>query len=470
MRLLYIEDMDDFAGDFANLIEARIEGVSVEIAPSYDEAIHKIESNDYDLVILDLAIPRGGDGAAHVEIGAELARYIATKFAGTSIIVFTGQLDERETDELLYEMSRQVRYMGGEEHPYLSVRRKDRLERVLAIIEFRRTDEVAATAITLSNLTNGALGAECTEADRKVLKGFCRFRGGARGRVRRLGGLSGSSVYRVDVLANDGAVLQRCVAKIDSGPCIDSELRNYNNLVTRLPGGYPPAIPVDLIAGGPRRSAFYNLADGFDVNLFDLPSRPVGLISAIRQKFTNWHGNRVSARFSIRSIVEDIAGQTGLAKLLELSIPGMEGVLAAHIDCFSSIQHGDLHGANVLCKPDGSDVCIIDYGDVKESLATLDVVTLELSMFFHPNSSNIPNVQKLKELAPYWFDDARLATDEGSRWLPDLRAWARESALSHLEYAAAVLAYSARQLKYQDTDHALANTLINAAMTELRDR
>jgi hypothetical protein len=366
-------------------------------------------------------------------------------------------------------MSRQVRYMGGAERPYLSVWRKDRLERVLAILESRRQEELAARAITLSNLTNGALGAECPEADRKVIKGFCRFRDGARGRVRRLGGLSGSAVYRVDVLAHDGAVLQRSVAKIDSGLSIDSELRNYNNLVTRLPGGYPAAIPVDLIAGGSRRAAFYNLADGFDVDFFDLETRPDGLIAAIRQKFVNWHGSRVNATVSIQAIVEEIAGNQGLAKLLELAIPGMEEVLSGQVDCFRSIQHGDLHGANVLCKPDGSDVCIIDYGDVGEFVATFDIVTLELSVFFHPASSSRVEVQTLKLLAAHWFDDARMEAGGFPRWLIDLRGWARSAALSHLEYAAVVLAYSARQLKYDDTDHDLASILIRAAATELRD-
>jgi CheY-like chemotaxis protein len=469
MKLLYVEDKDDFADDFAGLIRARIDGVDVAITRSYDEAIDQLGSHSYDLVILDLAIPRGNDGVAHVEIGAELARRIAAEFAGTPIVIFTGQQDERETDELLYEMSRQVRYMGGAERPYLSVWRKDRLERVLAILESRRQEELAARSITLSNLANGALGAECPEADRKVIKGFCRFRGGARGRVRRLGGLSGSSVYRVDVLAHDGAVLQRSVAKIDSGSSIDSELSNYNNLVTRLPGGYPAAIPVDLIAGGSRRAAFYNLADGFDVDLFDLENRPAGLITAIRQKLVNWHGNRANATVSIQAIVEEVAGERGLAKLLELAIPGMDEVLGNQIDCFRSIQHGDLHGANILCKPDGSDVCIIDYGDVDEFVATFDTVTLELSVFFHPASSNRVEIQTLKRLASFWFDDARLETGGFPRWLLDLRAWARGSALSHLEYAAVVLAYSARQLKYVDTDHELARTLIDAAMAELRD-
>lgn len=469
MRLLYIEDKDDFADNFASLIRDQIDGVDIEIARSYDEALEKIALHDFDLAILDLAIPRKNDEVAHVEIGAELARRIATEFAGTPIVIFTGQQDERETDELLYEMSRQVRYMGGAERPYLSVWRKDRLERVLSILKTRRQEELEALSIALSSLANGALGTECPEADRKLIKGFCRFRGGARGRVKRLGGLSGSSVYRIDVLAHDGAVLQRSVGKIDSGSSIDSELRNYNNLVTRLPGGYPPAIAVDLIAGGSRRAAFYNLAEGFDVELFDLENRPENLIPAIRQKFANWHGNHVNATVSIEKLVQEIAGESGLAKLRELAIPGMNEVLRSEVDCFYSVQHGDLHGANVLCRPDGSDVCIIDYGDVGDFVATLDIVTLELSVFFHPASSGRAEVNALKGLVTYWFDDGRLAAGGFPRWLLDLRAWARAVALSHLEYASVVLAYSARQLKYADTDHGLARILIDAAVAELRD-
>ncbi len=42
--------------------------------------------------------------------------------------------------------------------------------------------------------------------------------------------------------------------------------------------------------------------------------------------------------------------------------------------------HGDLHGHNVLVATDGS-ACLIDYGDVMDAPASLDPVTLELSLF-----------------------------------------------------------------------------------------
>lgn len=469
MRVLYVEDKDDFAATFADLVASHIDGIEIQIARSFSDSLARLNAADFDLVILDLAIPRDDYGHAHVEVGSELARLIRQEFAGTAILIFTGQEDERETDDLLYETRRPVRYLGGEEYPYLSVWRKDRLERVLSILKARRQEEVAAGLIIISNLENGALGASCPEADRKLIRGFCLYRGGARGRVRRLGGLSGSAVYRVDVLADDASVLQRSVAKIDSGSAIDCDLRNYGNHVTRLPGGYPSAIPVDLVAGGRRRAAFYNLADGFDVDLFDLETRPDELVGTIRQKFLNWHGSRWSARCSVRQVVSEIAGDRGLAKLLELKIPGVEGLLENEIDCFRSIQHGDLHGANILCRPDGSDVCIIDFGDVGDFVATLDVVTLELSVFFHPSSSARDYVQPLKEMAVHWFDDATLAASDFPPWLIELRRWARDAALSHLEYAVVVLAYSARQLKYDDTDHNFAEFVIGSAVEQLRD-
>ena len=44
--------------------------------------------------------------------------------------------------------------------------------------------------------------------------------------------------------------------------------------------------------------------------------------------------------------------------------------------------HGDLHGANVLARKDGECV-IIDFGDVGDGPASLDPITLELSLLFH---------------------------------------------------------------------------------------
>src|SRR5690606_19913857 len=134
-----------------------------------------------------------------------------------------------------------------------------------------KDDLDCCSSVTLSGLDNRGLGADCNDEDRSLLRAFCNFRGGARGRVRRLGGgLSGGAVYRLDVLAADNSVTQRCVAKFDdSAEQIDTDSRNYGQHVTRLPEGYPAAIPVDLIVGGRRRGVFYNLAEGFECSLFD---------------------------------------------------------------------------------------------------------------------------------------------------------------------------------------------------------
>lgn len=470
MRVLHVEDKSDFAERFSQFIRAHAPSIALHICTSFNGAVGLMGHSDFDAVVLDLAIPRDDDGAPLVEIGAELARIISRDYPGTLVLILTGQRDEPESEDLLYEIGRRVRFLGGSERPYLSVWRKDRFEKVFEILKALEEEELVAGSVPLSNMSNGALGNECSLGDRRILKGFCLYRGGAQGRVKRLGGLSGSAVYRLDVIDESGAVVQRSVGKIGGGHSVDLELSNYNNMVTRLPNGYPPAISVDIVGGGKRRAAFYNLAVEFDAELFSLVDPPSDVATLIRRKLANWHDSRRHARCSVRQIVLEVGGERALQLLLESGIARVDEVLNLDVQHYRSLQHGDLHGANVLCKQDATDVCMIDFGDVGESIGTLDVVTLELSPFFHPSSSGQAHVVALREYGQRWFEEETLESAGFPPWLLALRRWARESSHSHMEYAAAVLAYSARQLKYADTDHDLALVLIRAALDQLLDQ
>lgn len=471
MKILYVEDKSDFAETFSQLIMTNVPGASIDVVCSLDEAMSSLSETSYEVAILDLAIPRDNMGAAHVEVGAELARLIADGFAGMPIIIFTGQLDERETDELHDEVRRRVRFSGGSERALLSVKRKDQADKVLNILTLLGSEKRAAEAIALSDLDNRALATECSEDDRRLLRAFCIFRGGARGRVQKLsGGLSGSAVYRLDVLATDGSVIQRAVAKFDSSSAVEREAANYNAFVTRLPSGYPAVVPCDLVVGGARRAIFYNLAEDFNSNLFDFFVRPADLLALVKQRLRNWHEYRENARLSIRDRVLDLGGERALDALLALGIDGIYGVIDETIDTAKFVQHGDLHGANVLCDVNGAGICLIDFGDVGVAIGPLDAVTLELSPFFHPSLACDPKILAAKKLADSWFNDQRMQEEAVGAWFVEIRRWGRERAVSHLDFAATVLAYAARQLKYPDTDHDFAKSLVVAALRELKNR
>ena len=128
--------------------------------------------------------------------------------------------------------------------------------------------------------------------------------------------------------------------------------------------------------------------------------------------------------------------------------------------------HGDLHGENVLVARDGSAV-IIDYGEVGEGTVSLDPVTLELSLLFHPKGPLRPGgagfgAWPTEAQAAIWGDlDCYVAGCPAEAFVRECRAWALHSAAGRREIAATAYSYLVRQLKYDDTNKELALALLS---------
>lgn len=65
MKILVVEDERELAQDIVSYLSG--ENYRCEIAPTYDQAIDKITSYEYDCILLDLMLP-GGDGLQLLEI------------------------------------------------------------------------------------------------------------------------------------------------------------------------------------------------------------------------------------------------------------------------------------------------------------------------------------------------------------------------------------------------------------------
>jgi hypothetical protein len=113
--------------------------------------------------------------------------------------------------------------------------------------------------------------------------------------------------------------------------------------------------------------------------------------------------------------------------------------------------HGDLHGSNVLVSDEGS-VTVIDYGDVGDGPASLDAVTLELSVLFHPQSPLGSSGWPSTEQARQWGNiDEYVLGCPAVRFVSECRRWASRVAAGNREISASGYAYLIRQLKYTDT-------------------
>ena len=108
---------------------------------------------------------------------------------------------------------------------------------------------------------------------------------------------------------------------------------------------------------------------------------------------------------------------------------------------------------------------LIDFGDAGPSVASIDPVTLELSTIFHYQHTALPPRWPTEAGISLWATPERYT--DGCAFAPFIaacRTWALAEAASPDEVVAVAYAYALRQLRYADTNKALARALIRACI------
>ncbi len=106
MKIFVVEDSKEKFKEIASLLE-KIEDVSLELAGEYVQAREKIKRNSYDILILDMTLPRANDTRKfRSHAGKELM--FDMKDAGINIptIVVTGYLDFGSTNNISKEIDK----------------------------------------------------------------------------------------------------------------------------------------------------------------------------------------------------------------------------------------------------------------------------------------------------------------------------------------------------------------------------
>jgi aminoglycoside phosphotransferase (APT) family kinase protein len=154
-----------------------------------------------------------------------------------------------------------------------------------------------------------------------------------------------------------------------------------------------------------------------------------------------------------------------IAALSVDELTALRGVETVEVASASCMQHGDLHGLNVLVDSRGEPV-VIDYGEVGRANPSLDPVTLELSVIFHPAA---PDVGWLTEadIESFFENGAYVSACPYAEFFRACRAWSATAQTSEEERAATALAYVVRQLKYGNPTAPLARALMRAALARL---
>lgn len=464
MNILVVEDDQEFAEAVIDLLKKLDVQTVISHARSMESGIALITSEFYDLIILDLKIP-----TIDTELNASSAHGIATfTFAmanapGTPILVLTGSSADEHIDTIL-KYAKQVDIWGeGQQAKMVDFLRKHKLAELPGKLKLFET---AIKKILDIEVTRHKC--ELSVAHSRIIRIFARTFSAQRCNISMLnGGLSGTAVYRLDTFDMAGNTIHHAVCKVGLMAEIIDESTRYDQHISRL---NPVATPRKLVElrSGARDTAgvFYSLAQGYPYTGFDLLKREsefVGkTIQNLQALFTPWRAgeSRKLIRDIRRRVLNDENFETCKANL---QVTWVENFERQEVQTSWCCTHGDLHGLNILVSADGAPI-LIDYGDVGEGPASLDPVTLEFSLVFHPDGplkgGNWPSVEQ----AQSWGNlDEYLKDCPCPDFIKACRAWAESVAPARREVAVSAYAYLLRQFKYPSANIELISALIEGA-------
>lgn len=474
MRILLVEDKIEFAQTIEKAIRA-IDGCEVNWKRSKAGALAALAEEFFDVVILDRRIPTEDDFLDdHQDHGWAVFQTIAEQQPGTSVWFLTGTVDaDFPTDVLNAHGKRGDIHSCGREDPLYQVFWKDKMTDCVAAVRAFRGEVQQTDGI---HLVQVGVPVNLRAEEVRLLKLFGRLHQGGRVEVRVLqGGLSGARVFRVSVLNAAGSVKIMSVARIGNFEDIAAERGKYRTEIVKLANGAFPPVTAEVGHGAAGAAGIFYQVVGMEVrSLFDVltasPPTASQAVDRLRADQATWHGARRVERVRVAAVRRGLIGDVAL----QLANPHLDGIdLVAvenvELDVARCVQHRDLHCGNVLFDDSGRPM-VIDYPETGGAMASLDPIALELSTIFHkdaPQRAGWPSELQ----AAYWPDlDAFCAGAAYEPFIRSCRGWALGVAASEHEVLAVAYSYALRQLKYDDTDKAIARAIIRACIERLLGR
>lgn len=473
MRLLWIEDNVDLV----NVVKERLQEEEPELeivhAASRDSGKAQVEIGHYDVVICDLSIPTT-DGALDQDVahGLDVYETVKLKASGTTCIVLSAFLNVGLTGDLFSSARSADMFGTGREQLLLHVVEKKDLPKVIKLLKnmagaLRELDDIeivcdAGCALDLSQ--------------RRVVKIFAHMLGGHGVRVANVsGGMSGTRAVSIRVLGERGDVRTVALGKVGPIDDVENEHARGRQYVTPLlaVGTCVSDLRIVRAGAGPLGGIFYPFADEYSETLYarigSHPEEARQLIERIRALESRWQGRGTVESVSVADVRRFCVADEHMSSLMG-KYPGfrLADAEARRVQIMRCVQHGDLHGGNVLLKPDGSPL-VIDYARAQMGTAALDPLTLELSLLYHPDGRQLAPGWPSPATAANWSDiDAYVVGCPVADVVRECRAWASAMANSPRELYAVAYAVSLRQLRYPDTDVDVARAVIESALRGIR--
>ena len=468
MKILVIEDDQEFFdAEILPRLKSAAPNAEISNARSREAALEKITSSFSDIILLDMKLPAvDGQMDTNEDHGVFVFHEARKHCPGTPIFILTGS-ESNEFFPDLIKQAQQVDVWGSGAKlstvDYLPKRKLDAFH-----------DRIASLSQQIEGLRDIEIRKEAkdtpySEQEDRLLRTFVRRRGGVKAAVATLtGGLSDARVVRLQITDDAGAPRDAAIGKLARLPLVARETMRYTNAVSRLPAAATPRFLETLVYGAKDLGGvFYQLADAPAEPLFSVaknfPEIAAAAVQQVEELTARWRDGvpesprRIS---DIRRLMVDDAKAAELWKTFDL--PWAPEFESRRLQTKWCCVHGDLHGGNILVNAKGRPV-LIDYNDIGDGPASLDPLTIELGFLFHPAGTKVMGAWSISPGSADWGDENTFFTGcEFVEALRACRAWLRRVAAGEREIAAAGYAYALRQLKFVETDKALALQLVNS--------
>ena len=406
LHVLIVEDNEDFVDELRETIRILPGGSNICVAGSRDQAYEMLDDHFLDLVILDLKIPTVSGGLdADPEHGHAVFTRIRTVAPGTPIFVLTGSPAEDFISALLHNHQQIDIWSEG--------RKTDTILFLKKIDIDKCPKKLTTVAEAIDRLSDGELDRgdmKLSLAEDRLIRIFARKFQGVRCVVSRLGGgLSGARVIRLRVTDSQGVQVHDSVAKLSTHSDVRRENYCYDHHVTRLaPAATPRKLAMLEFGAHKLAGVFFGLVEeGFDESGFDVacnaPQRSKPVIRNLERAMARWTAGVPETRRPGREIRQRLLTNESLNQVRRtFNLDWIGDFEARKIQARWACSHGDLHGCNILVSQ--TRVAMIDYGDIDDGPASLDPVTLELSLLFHPDAPDRAGPWPSADQARKWGD------------------------------------------------------------------
>ncbi|EOA2961976.1 response regulator [Yersinia enterocolitica] len=467
-KLLIVEDEPDISDNISSVFKRIFNDIDITFATCRDEAFEILESENvfFDYITLDLnfsVIKNGFD--KDPQNGLAVLAKCVSDIKGTPILILTGTSTVDMIGQFLSSSVITDIWGSGVAGPTIEHCRKENINELSKIVE--------SLKIKFDNIYNVELNFESDnitlpiEHDR-LLRIFSKKHGSVITKIKAIGGgLSASKVYGLELSNEYGHVFLRVVSKCGPNEKVNEDETNYRTFISRLSPGATPRY-IDLIVHGAASNGavFYGFAHTYDHSFFSASEAGVmnsDLYLNTRNILDVWYDARVMKNCSIKSIRQQILSDENAFDLIKKYNLNTAFHFENHtVNCSHSVQHGDLHGENILINTKDQSSSLIDYGDIGEMVSILDPLTLECSFLFHPDAvkydwptdENLDNWHSIEQ----YLDGCPIASE-----IRFCRDWLNSRKRGNREVSACLYSYALRQLKYPGTDKNRALRLIDAA-------